>query len=356
MIWAGEGGSKLDGRARARAPLISLIQPGGSYCCYASRRGAKGKGKARGSAAASSTSAPNMCGGSGVAGGSVASLLWASPGEQQQDGGLEDRVMGAFSCLNSFSLFGGGCGGGAAAGSTATFGGIGGAAGLPGSQPGQQPNTSAGDGQPTKAPRRSGGGGGGNKVGGGKSLKGGGTIIGRPTEDPRPKLNVFLREIAASTNQSEKLFGPGWKSHKVNVDRWLKDIRAALEEEEDEDELKKLTTVKKQAEACRAVCNAYVSKGFSTKEFLAVYNEQLHFLKMDPVAPIPFPFFVRDNMVTVACSQAWPAQFFWELLTFSKLSQDVSMADVPIRQIQLCKDQGKHSESGGRSETGTGFM
>ena len=114
--------------------------------------------------------------------------------------------------------------------------------------------------------------------------------------------------------------------------------------------------MKKQAEACRALCDAYVSRGFSTKEFLAVYNEQLHFLKMDPMAPIPFPFFVRDNMVTVACSQAWPPQFFWELLTFSKLSNDVSVADAPIRQIHLCKDQGKHSESGGICQKGTGLM
>ena len=167
---------------------------------------------------------------------------------------------------------------------------------------------------------------------------------GRPKEDPTPKLNIYLREVSSATNQTEKIFGSGWKSHKVNVDRWVADLETVINELDDETEGQKLILIKKQAEASRALCNSYASKGPSSQEFLEAYNEQIHFLEMEPKASSPFPFFLRDNILTLQGQHAWPPIRFWPVLNYHRLTVEMPDVDIGTRQIQLVKDRcSKHT-------------
>ena len=87
-----------------------------------------------------------------------------------------------------------------------------------------------------------------------------------------------------------------------------------MEQETDASLVPELRVLQKQAEASRAVLHMHSKKGPSSKEFLEVYETQLHFLNLEPVASNPLPPYLKMSALSVSLQVAWPARRFWSAI------------------------------------------
>ena len=93
----------------------------------------------------------------------------------------------------------------------------------------------------------------------------------------------------------------------------MTDMAVMIEEEQDEHVLADMTVLQKQANAAKTVLNKLSLKGMTDMETRSCFEQQLHYLSMDPAAPIPFPNHFMKSMIQQIIEDAWPAEKFWDM-------------------------------------------
>ena len=94
---------------------------------------------------------------------------------------------------------------------------------------------------------------------------------------------------------------------------YLTDVAVMIDEEEDQHVLADMTVLQKQANAAKAVLNKLSVKGMTDTETRACFEQQLHYLSMQPAALIPFPNHFMQSMNQQIIEDAWPAEKFWDM-------------------------------------------
>ena len=117
-----------------------------------------------------------------------------------------------------------------------------------------------------------------------------------------------------NADQGTQFFSKEWKSVCRNWVNYLTDIAVIIEEEQDEHVLADMTVLQKQASASKAALDKFSIKGMTDTETLSCFEQQLHYLIMDPAAPIPFPNHFMKSMNQQIIEDAWPAEKFWDML------------------------------------------
>ena len=64
-------------------------------------------------------------------------------------------------------------------------------------------------------------------------------------------------------------------------------------------------------------------------ETRSCFEQQLHYLSMDPAAPIPFPNHFMKSMNQQIIEDAWPAEKFWDMLGRDRIIT-FSITDVGV--------------------------
>ena len=107
-----------------------------------------------------------------------------------------------------------------------------------------------------------------------------------------------------------------------------------MEEEQDEHVLADMLVLQKQGNVCRAVLNKVSTNGMTATETRSCFEQQLHYLSMDPEAPIPFPNHFMKSMSQQIIEDAWPAEKFWDMLVRERIIT-FCITDVGVDEFQM---------------------
>lgn len=66
-----------------------------------------------------------------------------------------------------------------------------------------------------------------------------------------------------------------------------------------------------------------------------MYEQQLHFLALEPVCANPFPLFLKSAVNHLQLQFAWPPPRFWPLIGFQRLSDELGLEAAAIGQEQI---------------------
>ena len=171
---------------------------------------------------------------------------------------------------------------------------------------------------PSPAPKNPpGGGGGGDPGSDGKKRK-----VGRPKRDASVELMNLVKELCDSTPSDSILYGDNFKTRERNTKRVLDQADQRQRSSEcSYDESRNLTVCCKKTNAILHICRYICTHGLASEGFAKQFDEQKHFLSMDPVAEIDFPSHLRQSRHDCRVRFATPGLFFG-LLTPARMTQE----------------------------------
>lgn len=94
-----------------------------------------------------------------------------------------------------------------------------------------------------------------------------------------------------------------------------------------------LQVVEKQALAAKTVLMKINMKGLTAADSKDCYKSQLHYLSFEPLAPSPFPAYLRKLMHSQDVEDSWPAEIFWSMIADKVLAP--ILGDESIEEFQL---------------------
>ena len=140
-----------------------------------------------------------------------------------------------------------------------------------------------------------GGGGGapGSGAGGSGSADNKKNKVGRPRRDVLAEMNRLVKEFEDSSEGDSTWYGDNFKTRERNAKRLLQDVEARIQAEGcSAQESVELGIAKKKVHGVINLCKFIVASTMDAELFGATFDEQQHFLCLEPKAVVIFPGFM----------------------------------------------------------------